>query len=118
MTIIVNQFGSTYTIQWIINECRKGLSDTLRGRYSDDDLLKILIECLLRIRLYRPDIFVGSFLTPPSTLTVDDYIPFPEEIVPAVIDYVSARADSANDEAALRARAPMFYQLFTQDTKG
>lgn len=107
-----------YTNQDIVNQVRPVINDKLEGRYSDDDILEIINQAILRLRQYRPDFFVGQYLTLPSQKALTDTISFPEEILPAVIDYVAARCDLANDEAALRQRASSFFQLFTQDTKG
>lgn len=107
-----------YTNQDAVNQVRPIINDKREATYSDEDILEIINQAILRLRQYRPDFFIGQFSSLPSQKTLTDTISFPEEILPAVIDYVAARCDLANDEAALRQRASSFYQLFTQDTKG
>lgn len=107
-----------YLNQDVVNEARGYLNDSLMQRFSDEKLLEFLNNGLLRLRHHRPDLFVGLFSTLPSQKTLADGISFPEEIYPAMVDYVVARAEYGNDESVLRQRAPEFYRLFLQDTKG
>jgi hypothetical protein len=107
-----------YTMMDLVEQTRDNIDDGLAGRFTDEKLLVFANDALLRLRLYRPDMFVGSFTSLPEQLALSTAVPFPDEVVPAVIDYMCARTDLKNDEAALRARAPQFYQLFTKDTEG
>lgn len=107
-----------YTNQQLVNEARTYLNDSLEQRFTDESLLAFLNNGILRLRHHRPDLFVGQFASLPSQKTLTDTISFPEEIYPAMVDYVVARAEFGNDESVLRQRAPEFYRLFLQDTKG
>lgn len=104
--------------QNVVNEARTYINDSLQQRFSDADLMTFLNNGILRLRLHRPDLFVGLFGSLPSEKTLADSLSFPEEIYPAMVDYVVARAEAGNDESVLRQRAPEFYRLFLQDTKG
>ena len=107
-----------YAMMYLVNQTRFNADDSLQQRFDDDALLRFANEAVLRLRLNRPDMFIGQFTSLPEELAFNDPVPFPAEIVPAVIDYMCARTDLKNDEAALRQRAPQFYALFTKDTEG
>lgn len=107
-----------YLMQDVVNQSRGYLSDDLQQRFSDADLLRFANNGTLILRLKRPDMFVGQFLALPGDKLLADAIPFPEENLPAVAQYAAALVESGNNEAVLRQRASMFFQLFNSDIKG
>ena len=103
-----------YTMQTVINIARVPLNDAAKTRVTDATMLiygRTAIQLLLS---KRPDLFFGRFLALPdiSALALGDAFPVDDIIAPAVADYMTARAESGNDESIVEERAAMFYQLF------
>lgn len=111
------------TIQAVLDLAREPLNDAKDGagsdascRYTDAVLLKYALNGLLTIYRRRPDLFFGSFSNPPLlTWAAAQTFPLPDEYVQVLADYVSARAESGDDENVTSNRAAMFYQLFGKD---
>jgi hypothetical protein len=102
-----------YTMQRVIDDARVPLNDPAPGvRYPDADLLKIANAAVLILRRRRPDLFFGRFTALPGEMTAGQNLPLDDEYFPAVVDYVVARAETRDDEEALKTRAAMFFQLF------
>lgn len=101
-----------YTMQRVIDDARVPLNDPSATRYPDTDLLKIANAAVLILRRRRPDLFFGRFTSLPGELTTGQNLPVDDEYFPAVVDYVVARAETRDDEEALKTRAAMFFQLF------
>ena len=76
-----------------------------------NDLLGYANDAILVLRNKRPDLFIGSFAALPEKLAIGATFPLPSEYVPAVVDYIVARAETHNDEAVVEERAAMFFQL-------
>jgi hypothetical protein len=82
-------------------------------RYKDVDLLRFLLHGLLQAFRMRGDLFVGSFSNPPSlSWTATQPWPLGDEYIQIFADYVTARAETVDDEAIVTERAAQFYQLF------
>jgi hypothetical protein len=101
----------------IVDKARKPLNDVDKDRFSDNDatlfndLLGYANDAILLLRNKRPDLFIGSFAALPEKLAIGDTFPLPAEYVPAVVDYVVARAELHDDEHVLSERATVFFQL-------
>jgi len=106
-----------FTMQEVVDKARKPLNDTDKDRFSDNDtaafndLLGYANDGILLLRNKRPDLFIGLFSALPEKLAIDAAFPLPAEYVPAVVDYVVARAESHDDEHVISERAALFFQL-------
>ena len=105
-----------FTFQAICDRARVPLNDAAKDRYTDSELLTYAVDAYLLLRRHRPDFFITSFssLTDYSTLALGDNFPagVPDEYLPAIADYVTARAEMKDDEHVLAERAQTFFGLF------
>lgn len=107
----------SFSMQEIIDKARKPLNDKNKDRFSDNDatlfndLLGYANDGILLLRNKRPDLFIGSFSALPEKLAIGATFPLPAEYVPAVVDYVVARAETHDDEHVISERAALFFQL-------
>lgn len=101
-----------YTMQQIVDRARIPVNDSDKSRYTDADLLAYANDAISILKLRRPDLFFGSFLALPGVKVLGDAFPLDDTIFPAVCDYVTARAETRNDESILEQRAAMFFGLF------
>lgn len=100
------------TWQSIVDLARIPLNDGDKTRYPDDVLLAFAGHGLLQVLKHRPDLFIGRFRTLPGPQAVaGDAFPLPPEYAQRVADYVTARAEMADDEHAVSGRAAAFMQL-------
>jgi hypothetical protein len=100
-----------FTMQEVVDKGRAPLNDDDKVRYPDTELLGFANDGILYLRNRRPDLFIGSYATLPEKLVIGDTFPLSAEYVPAVADYIAARAESRNDESVLTERAQMFFTL-------
>jgi len=107
-----------YTIQQVVDRARGPLNDAAGTRYSDTDLLRYVNDCVMQLRRRRPDLFFGRYSALPGDKVISDALPIADEYMPAVVDYVIARAETRDDEQALQARAALFFQLFEGEVRG
>jgi hypothetical protein len=109
----------SYTVQQIVDKARIPLNDADKIRYSDAEMAGYTTDAYLQLRRYRPDFFLGRWTGLPSTLALTDTFPVAQdEYIPAIADYVAARAEFKDDEAVVQQRAQAFYQLFTVGVRG
>lgn len=103
-----------YTMQQVIDIGRVPLNDAAKTRVSDATMLIYGRQAIHLLLSKRPDLFFGQFLALPniSALALGSNFPVDDIIAPAVADYMTARAESANDQSIVEERAAMFYQLF------
>lgn len=101
-----------YTMQNVVDKARVPLNDADKTRYSDADLLGHANDAELLLRSKRPDLFFGSFSTAISAKALADDFPLDDTLFPAVCDYVTARAETRNDESVIEQRAGLFFGLF------
>jgi hypothetical protein len=103
----------SYTMQNIVDRGRTPINDDDKVRFTDAALLVFAQDGILLLRNKRPDLFFGLFGTLSTTenLALDDTFPLNAEIVPALADYVTARAETKNDESVLTERAALFFNL-------
>lgn len=110
-----------FTFQQIADRARLPLNDAAKTRWPDAELLGYGVDAYLLLRLKRPDIFVTGFASLPdySALTLGSSFPSADDsYLPAIADYVSARAQLKDDEAAMAERATTFYGLFRTGVSG
>lgn len=101
-----------FTMQQVVDRARIPLNDADKVRYSDADLLGYANDAVKVLRRDRPDLFFGQFEALPGDKVLGDNLPVDDEYFPAVCDYVTARAETKDDEAALQTRATLFFNLF------
>jgi hypothetical protein len=99
------------TAQDIIDQARKPLVDTAKTRFSDTDALAYLNFGLMFLRGKRPDLFLGTLSGTMTALTLFGTIPIEQQYHQALADYVTARAETHDDEAAMNARAATFFDM-------
>ena len=104
----------SYTIQQVVDIGRVPLNDAAKTRVTDATMLIYGKQAIHLLLSKRPDLFFGRFLALPdiSALVLASAFPVDDIIAPAVADYMTARAESANDESIVEERASMFFQLF------
>lgn len=100
-----------FTMQEIVDKGRQPLNDDDKVRYSDPTLLSYANDALLVLRNKRPDLFIGIYDALPEKLAIGATFPIGAEYVQVVADYVTARAESHNDESVVEERAAMFFKL-------
>lgn len=105
----------SFTFQTLIDRARVPLNDADKIRYTDAELLKYAADAYLLLRRYRPDMFLADWtLVDWSAFAVGTTFPkAPDEFLPAIADYVAARAEFKDDEHVVAERAGAFYELFT-----
>lgn len=103
-----------YTMQQVIDKARVPLNDAGKDRYSDPDLLGYANDAMFILQSRRPDLFFGQFLALPGEKALGDLFPLANTLFPAVCDYVTARAETRNDESVLEQRASLFFGLFKE----
>jgi hypothetical protein len=102
-----------YTMQQVVDKARIPLNDVAKDRVSDATLLSYANDAILLLRNKRPDLFFGQYLTLSTleNLALSANLPLPAELYPMVSDYVTARAETINDESVLSQRADMFMRF-------
>lgn len=100
-----------FTMRDVVDKGRKPLNDVDKVTYSDPDLLGYANDAILLLRNRRPDLFIGQWSALPENIPIDDPFPLPSEYVPAVADYITARAETHNDESVIEQRAELFFKL-------
>lgn len=101
-----------FTMQQVLDRARTPLNDASKRRYPDAALLEYANDAVRILRLRRPDLFFGQFSALPSDKALGENLPLDDDFVPAVCDYVRARAEMRDDEAALQSKAAAFFTLF------
>ena len=100
------------TLQQVLDRARKPLNDRSKVRYPDADLLEYANDAVRELRRRRPDLFYGQYSSLPAELTSGQNLPVDDEFLPAVCDYIRARAEFKDDEASMREKAATFFRLF------
>lgn len=107
----------SFTVQQVCDLARRPLQDASKTRYPDAELLDYATAAYLTLRRKRPDMFLGMWASLPSTLGMASAFPGAgDEYMPAIADYVTARAEFKDDENVVQQRAAGFYQLFEAGT--
>lgn len=105
-----------FTVQQVCDLARRPLQDDAKVRYPDLELLDYANSAYLTLRRRRPDMFIGLWGTLPTTLGLAS--PFPgvgDEYMPALADYVTARAEFKDDENVVQQRAQAYFQMFAAE---
>lgn len=107
-----------FTYQSVIDLARIPLNDADKARYTDATLLGYANHGMLQLVKRRPDLFVGSYAALPNgEKALTDAFPLPVQYVQTVADYVTSRAETADDEHVNTGRATMFGQLFGSEAE-
>jgi hypothetical protein len=101
-----------YTMQAVLDRARVPLNDADKVRYPDADGLVYANDAVKVLKRERPDLFFGQFEALPGDKTLGQDLPVADEYVVAVTDYVTARWEFRDDEAAVQAKASAFFGLF------
>jgi hypothetical protein len=105
-----------FTYQSVVDLARLPLNDSDKTRYTDADLLSYANHGMLAIVKRRPDLFIGSYASlPDGEDALTDAFPLEPEYVQTLADYVTARAEMADDEHTNSGRASVFVQLFSAE---
>lgn len=108
-----------FKMQQIVDLARIPLNDADKARHSDTDLMSFANHALLAAFRTRPDFFIGSYDSLPNgALALASNFPLPEEYVQMIADYVTARAETVDDEHVNSNRATLFFQLFGAQANG
>ena len=105
----------SFTFQQVVDRARVPLNDDSGVRWPDSELLGYAVDAYLLLRRHRPDFFVTGYASLPDFSTRalgDDFPSVGDEYLPAIADYVSARAQFKDDEPVGAERAQAFYALF------
>jgi hypothetical protein len=110
-----------YTFQDIVTLGRYPLSDPDKDRFADADLLEFARDAVRILRRKRPDLFFADFTATAyalASMALGSTFPLDDIYVPAVKDYITARAETKDDESLLEQRAQMFFSLFASEGGG
>jgi len=107
-----------FTYQSVVDLARMPLNDDDKVRYTDATLLIYANHGILQILKRRPDLFIGQFGSlPAGDAMLNHTFPLPAGYVQTLADYVTARAEMADDEHVNSGRATAFAQLFTAEAQ-
>lgn len=106
------------TLQTVVDLARLPLNDADKVRYPDATLLTHAIHGLLVAYRNRYDLFMAGGTVPTLAMTLASTFPLPDEFVQVFADYVTARAESVDDESINTNRAAQFATLFASVVPG
>lgn len=104
-----------WTYQRLIDLARVPLNDEDDTRYSDEMLLAFANQGMVQLAKRRPDIFIGRYHLVPDDALLTDTVELPAGYIQPLADYVTARAESTDDEHMNSGRAASFMQLFAME---
>lgn len=101
-------------MQQVIDIGRIPINDESKSRMTDATGLVFAKQGLHMLMSKRADLFFGKYLALPdiSALTLASSFPVDDIIAPAIADYITARAETVNDESIIEQRATVFFGLF------
>lgn len=99
-------------VQALLDRARISLNDDAKTRWPDSDLLLHYNAGINILKMKRPDLFFGQFLTLPSEQSAASTFPLEDMFQPALQDYIAARAMFKDAEEAAQGAATSFYSLF------
>lgn len=102
------------TMQSIVNDARKPLNDPELVTWKDAELFGYGLHGLRLLKGKRPDLFFGLSSTVLDSLVIGGTFPLDEFVIPAITDYITARAQFKDDEYAVQGAAAPFYALFKE----
>jgi hypothetical protein len=104
------------TLTNVIDRARVPLNDDAKVRHTDAQMLVYAKDGLRLLRAKRPDLFFSDLDVDIEALAGASafvtHFPLAEDYAPALQDYVTARAETRNNETELEARAVAFFNLF------
>lgn len=100
------------TMQQVVDEARRPLNDDAKVAWEDAELLAYANRAISMLEGRRPDLFFGMYSAMPGTLGLGGTFPLENQYLPAVQDYITARAQFKDSEEAVKGAASAFYQLF------
>lgn len=97
------------TVQQVCDRARVFLKDADKDRYDDPTLVQFVNDGVIALRANRPDLFIGQFDTlPDGTLALSANLPLDNMVIPSMVDWLVARAESVEDEYTVDQRAQAF----------
>lgn len=102
------------TMQDLIDVARKPLNDADATTWGDAELFAYAKDGLRLLKGKRPDLFFGLADNVLDTLVIGSTFPLDEFVVPAMTDYITARAQFKDDEYAVQGAAAPFYALYKE----
>jgi hypothetical protein len=107
-----------FTYQSVVDLARIPLNDADKARYPDAVMMSYANHGMLQVLKRRPDLFVGQFSSlPTGEAGPGDPFPLPGGYVQTLADYVTARAEMADDEHVNTGRAAVFMKLFSAEAQ-
>lgn len=106
------------TLQEIVDLAREPLNDEDKDRYTDAQLLVHTIHGLLTAYRNRYDLFMGGATVPSTSMTLASTFPLAPEFAQVIADYVTARAESRDDEHVNNGRMAGFATVFSATVPG
>ena len=106
------------TYQQVCDLGRLPLNDDDKDRYTDAQLLLYAQTGIALLIDKRPDLFFGDYAALPDPFddVIGDNIPIDVRYKQALADYVTAGAETHDDENILAQRAQLFFQLAAGQT--
>lgn len=104
-----------WTYQKLVDLARIPLNDEDNTRYPDEVLLTFANQAMVQLAKRRPDIFIGRYHLVPDGALLTDTVELPAAYIQPLADYVTARAESTDDENMNSGRAASFMQLFAME---
>lgn len=98
-------------LQSVINLARENLNDADKVGYSDAQLLKFANNGIQEMVKFRPDLFLGKYLSLPTSFTLTQAFPMSAQYERAIADYIIGRAEMLNTEESSINRAAALLQL-------
>lgn len=102
------------TMQEVVDRARIPINDADDDRYDDTVLLDFANAGIARALEIRPDLWFGSYGTPFSPLALTGTFPLPYAKLQTIADYVTFRAETADDEHVNSNRAVAFLKFFEE----
>lgn len=97
------------TVQQVCDRARVFLKDAAKDRYDDATLAQFVNDGVIVLRANRPDLFIGSFTAlPDGSLALGANLPLDNMVIPSMVDWLIARAESVEDEYTVDQRAQAF----------
>lgn len=108
----------TFTVQQVLDLARVPLNDASKARYLDAQLLGYYNAGMVRLYELRPDLLIGSnwsgsaFTLVTTTTVAAATLPVNDRFAQPLADYMGARAEMKDEDAAVSGRATALMQMF------
>lgn len=107
-----------YTGQNICDRVRDQINDEYKREIPDSEILAYANDAAKVMLNKRPDLRIGSLGTALTDIALADNFPFPDQYLPAVIEYCVAMCDSPDDESASEGRSQAAMTRFLRHLYG